>query len=157
MQRKMRATVILFSSALAAFLAGCGGSPTYTIAEGNLAGKIDGKDYTFVSGYTDDFLSKSDKYFTTLYSEKVDSCTAFPAGDLKVLLQVPKEVGDYELSLSHNVTLANGSNNYIALTGLLSVTKVSDTSIEAGVHAIFEDKPDDEVNGHFTATVCPPN
>ncbi len=71
-----------------------------------------------------------------------------------VLLDVPKTVGDYDFGLTQNATLAHGSDNKVAVTGLLTVEKITDTTVEAGLYAIVDDDPDNEVSGHFTATIC---
>ena len=147
--------MILFCGGLAAAALGCGDSgPSYEIASGTLSGKINGTSWKFVSGQTDSFLSDDKGFFTTLYGEKVDSCgIATGAMDI-VLLDVPKTVGDYDFGLTQNATLAHGSDNKVAVTGLLTVEKITDTTVEAGLYAIVDDDPDNEVSGHFTDTIC---
>lgn len=154
---KMRAAWIGVFGALALFTAGCDGGPSYEIADGALSGKINSTDWTFVSGETNDFLSDEKGFFTTLYAEKIEACGfGAPTKDI-VLLDVPKVVGDYDLGLTHNVTMAHDSDNKVAITGLLTVEEITDTEVKAGVYAIFNDDPDYEISGHFTATVCPPS
>ncbi len=152
-----RAAMILFCGGLAAASMGCGdggGGSSYEIASGTLSGKINGTSWKFVSGQTDSFLSDEKGFFTTLYAEKLDAC-GFGSSALDIiLLDVPTAVGDYDLGLQQNVTLAHNSDNKVATTGLLTVEKITDTTVEAGVYAIFDDDPDYEVSGHFTATIC---
>jgi hypothetical protein len=157
MHTKMRLPAMISSFAFAALLAGCGsGDPTYTIADGNLSGKVFGQAWSFTSGFTDSFLSKDDSYSAALYPDKVDKCDSQPMSKQVLLIpNIPKVAGDVPLSLSHSVTFSQGSDNKIALDGLLSVTKVTDTTVEAGLYAIFNKDPDNEVSGHFTLTVCP--
>jgi hypothetical protein len=152
----MRKSVFLVGLTLAALAAGCGdggGGSDYEIAKGDLSGKIAGEAWTYKSASTDAFLSDEDGYFTTFESEMVEAC-GFGGGDLTVLTKLPKEVGEYELGLSPNVTLAKGSDNKVATTGLLTIDSIDATTIKGGMYAIFNDDPNFEISGHFTVTIC---
>lgn len=156
MAMMMRLAMMLLCGGLAAATVGCGdGAPSYEIDAGTLSGTIDGKAWKFVSGETDSFLSDKSGFFTKLYAEKVDACGFSSNPEYLILLNVPTKVGDYELGFTQNVTLAHNSDNKVATSGILSVTKVTDTTVEAGVYAIYGDDPDNEVSGHFSATICP--
>ena len=116
-----RAAMILFCGGLAAASMGCGdgggGGSSYEIASGNLSGTINGTSWKFVSGQTDSFLSDDKGFFTTLYAEKLDAC-GFASSTLDIiLLNVPTAVGDYDLGLQQNVTLAHDSDNKVVPFG----------------------------------------
>lgn len=151
----MRRLIMLFcASAVAACAAGCGGD-SYEIAEGDLSGKVGGDAWTFASGWTDDFLSDEKGFFTLLYDVDAEACGFGPDADHTILLDVPRTPGEYELGLTQNVTLATGTDNKVATTGRLVVESVTDTEVEVGLYAIFGDDENNEVSGHFTATICP--
>jgi hypothetical protein len=150
----MRSLIMALCAAAAACTAGCGGG--YEIADGPLSGKIAGADWTFVTGWTDDFLSDEEGFFTSLYDIETEACGVSPDTDWLLLLDVPTEPGEYELSFSQNVTFAWGdNNNNIATIGRMVVERVTDEEVDVGLYAIFGSDPDFEVSGHFTASVCP--
>jgi hypothetical protein len=145
----------LFAAAVAASAVGCGGD-SYEIAEGPLSGKIDGQSWTFVSGWTDDFLSDEKDLFTALYDIEAEACSfGIPDVDRGILLNVPREPGEYELGLTRNVTLYVGSDNNIATLGRMVVESVTETEVKVGLYAIFGDDENFEVSGEFTAAICP--
>ena len=140
-------------AALTAGAVGCGGG--YEIADGDLSGTVHGQDWKFVTGWTDDFLSDDKDFFTSLYDVEAEACGFTADTERGLLLNVPRTEGEYELSFSQNVTFYMNSDNKIATTGKMVVESISDTEIEVGLYAMFDD--DNEVSGHFTATVCPPS
>ncbi len=151
--------VFLFAAAAAVGALGCGSDePTYDIASGALAGKHNGKAWKFVAGQTNSFLSDEDGFFTELYDVEFETCGfGQPTADRKLLLNVPTAEGEYELGLKTNVTFAFGEGeNNVATEGLLVVEKVTADSVDVGVYAIFNQDPNFEVSGQFTATICPP-
>lgn len=154
----MRSSIFALCAAVAVCSVGCGGGgDSYEIAEGNLSGKIGGQSWEYASGWTDDFLSDEEDLFTVLYDVEAEACGfGGPSTDRSILLDIPRTPGEYELSFNQNVTLAVGSDNNVATTGLLVVESVTDTEVKVGLYAIFGGDEDFEVNGHFTATICPP-
>lgn len=156
----MRSLMIALCAAAAACALGCdgGGGGGYDIADGPLSGKFAGSDWTFVNGWTDDFLSDEEGFFTSLYDVEAEACGFSPDADRQILLQVPREPGEYELSFGQNVTFSFGDNeNNVATIGRMVVEEVTDTEVSVGLYAIFGSDKDFEVSGHFTATVCPPS
>jgi hypothetical protein len=157
-------------AALAFGLGACGGGGDGGAGVGNLgapisnqtlSGKIDGQPWTFVAGETDSSLSQgSDKLFATLFDQPITTaCTGFdpPDSDHRLILNIPKAVGTYALSLSLNQTFsysdASGtSQNDIATSGVLQVTNLTDTTLQGGVRMQFGSN--DSVEGMFQITVC---
>lgn len=144
----------VLSAASLVCLSGCGGEE-FEIAEGPLSGKIGGQEWTFVSGWTDDFLSDQDGFFTVLYDTEAEACGFPPDVNRSVLLDVPTAPGEYKLSFSQNVTLNIDNDNNVATIGRMVVESVTDTEVDVGLYAIFGDDENFEVSGHFTATICP--
>ncbi len=141
---------------LALTLAACGSSsPSETIDPGNLTGMISGQAWSFVAGSTDSFLSEGqDDFFAVMYPTQYTACGSEPTGP-HLIVAVPKVAGTYEMSLSRNMTFVDASdNNKIATQGKVEVDNVSATSLTGGLVGTFDDQ--DEVSGHFTLTVCPP-
>ena len=139
---------------LALTLAACTSSST-SIASGTLAGKVEGQSWTFVAGSTDAFLSQNQSdFFAVMYPTTYTACGAEPTGP-HLIVSVPKVAGDYDLDLSRNLTFTDGaSDNKIATDGRIVVDTVTDTMVSGGLHGTFDDQ--NEVNGHFTLTVCAP-
>ena len=68
-------------------------------------------------------------------------------------MSIPKNVGDYSMNLSRNMTFVDGSDNKIATDGRIVVDTVSATRVTGGLHGTYDF--DNEVNGQFDLTVCP--
>ena len=158
----MRSLMMGLSAAvIAACAIGCGdgggGGGGFEIAEGPLSGKFDGQDWKFASGWTDDFLSDEEDFFTTLHDVESEACGFGGGSERTILLDVPREPGEYDLGLQQNVTFAVNNENNVATTGRLVVEKVTDTEVDVGLYAVFGDDGNFEVSGHFTATICPPS
>jgi hypothetical protein len=151
----MRRLMMALCAAAAACAAGCGGG--YTIDDGPLSGTFAGQDWTFVNGWSDDFLSDDESLFVSLYDVESMEC-GFPTNvDREILLDVPRKTGEYKLSFGQNVTFAYGdSQNNVATTGLMQVEEVTDTEVSVGLYVIFGGDSDFELSGHFTATICAP-
>ncbi len=144
--------LVLLSLALAA-CTDSGGSTD--IATTPLAGKVAGQSWTFGGGVTDGFLSKGENnFFADLYSMAYSKCdhSGEPTGP-HVILSIPRQVGDYTLSLGLNMTFVNGSDNKIGTSGKISVDSVDATHVTGGIHAKYDG--DNEVNGTFDVTICP--
>ena len=156
---------VLFATAVVG-LAACGGDDggaPGTIATQPLAGMIDGQPWSFVAGKTDAFLSETgDKFFATLFDKPFASspCDEFEPQDAthSLILNIPKAVGRYALSLSLNQTFSypkgNSTQNDIATSGTLEVTELTATSLSGGVKMAYGSR--DSVEGQFMITVCPP-
>jgi len=138
-------------------LAGCTGSDDGggDIVDATLSGKIGGQAWTFQTGATDAFLSGGDgDFFAALYAAPYAPCgTSAPSGP-HLLVSVPKQPGDYDLSLMRNITfVVDGSNNLISLQGQVVVESVTATTVTGGLRTKRDDGND--VNGHFQLTICP--
>ena len=151
---------VLFATAVAG-LAACGGDGAPgTVATQPLAGVIDGQPWTFVAGQTDGFLSETgDEFFATLFDKPFSSpCDQFQPQDAThwLILNIPKAVGRYALSLSLNQTFSypkgNSTQNDIATSGTIEVTELTATSLSGGVKMAYGSK--DSVEGQFMITIC---
>jgi len=146
-------------------LAACGGGSSGgaggPIADHVLSGQVGGKSWSFVAGETDAFLS-TDHYFTDLYDMPVDArCAgASPTGSTRqMILNIPKVVGEYPLSLALNATFSydDGTGTYqnkIATQGLLEVKVLSSTELQGAARVHFDDG--NSVEGTFVVEICPP-
>ncbi len=131
---------------------------TYTIEDQPLSGKINGVDWTFESGITDDFLSDEEEFFVALFGEVVDDACNFGFSDgSEILVGVPTEVGEYNVSLSQSGTFVYDDGdtpmNLVATDGLIRVDEITDTELTGGL--ALEVDEDNTVNGTFTVTICP--
>lgn len=143
------------SLVVALSLAACGGD-SLEVSDQPLAGTIGGMPWTFVAGETDGFLSEGeDDFFTSLYAEAITSPCGFgsPSGN-SLIVSIPKAPGDYDFSTSRNGTFVVGSDNLVTFEGRVIVHHVTATEVAGGLHMVFDG--DNEVDGQFTATICPP-
>jgi hypothetical protein len=137
-------------------LVGCAaddGSPE--LADTMLAGKVGGQTWTFAAGHTSAFLSEGEPdFFATLYPMTFTTCGfSEPAGN-HLIASIPKQPGEYPMSLSRNMTFVVGdSNNLIATTGKIVVDEVTATTIKGGLVATYDGQ--NEVNGRFEIAICP--
>ena len=124
------------------------------ISSGNLMGSVEGQPWAFQTGHTDFYLSKNgDTFFAELYAGAYTPCTGSPPTGAHLIVSVPKATGDYPMNLSRNMTFVTASSdNLIATTGRIVVDAVTATSVEGGLHGIYDGH--NEVDGHFTLTVC---
>ncbi len=143
---------------LAAVLAvGCSTGPLQ-VSSTPLSGVVGGVAWTFASAETNDFLSSSDQFFVEVYAESVAPCTG--AGNQvhgnRLIMNVPRSTGDYLLGSGLNETFFVESTgfNYIATEGRVVVNKVTDTTVSAGAHFLFDGN--NSVDGQFQAQICPP-
>jgi hypothetical protein len=136
--------------------AACGTS--YEVADQPLAGTIDGEPWTFVAGATDAFLSEGeDEFFAGLYDEAFEPCQySEPDRPTFLIASIPKQPGEYEFSLSLNMTFVvdrdDGPDNLVATDGVIVVDEVTATTVRGGLHGVFDD--DNEVNGTFEVAIC---
>ena len=131
----------------------------YEVTDQPLTGKVGSNPWTFVEGYTDDFLSDEDSFRAELYPADVDECGFFRPGAMDhLLVRIPTATGEYELSLQQNMTYVvydeEGPRNLVATEGVLVVESIDATTIMAGLHSRFDG--DNEVDGNFEITICPP-
>lgn len=154
--RERRTLAWGLAAALAAI--GCGGSngSSYEIAAAPLSGKIGGQPWAVGTAETDAVLSDSSTFFSTFSGETVTGCSVSSGSSgSEVIMNIPTTPGDYDISLSLNVTLydANTAKGRVATRGKLVVDAVS-PSIVGGLHAIYGGDGNNEVNGRFDITVC---
>ncbi len=119
-----------------------------------LAGEVGGQTWTFAAGQTDAFLSEGeDDFFATLYPMSFTTCGFSEPGGNHLIVAIPKEPGEYEMSLSRNMTFVVGdSQNLIATQGRIVVDEVTDTTVKGGLVATYDDG--NQVNGRFELTIC---
>jgi hypothetical protein len=147
MTRSTAAALLMLS------LAACG--TDYDIPATPLAGKVGGQPWTFVAGETNFFLSEGeDDFFAELYPMAYEACGfGAPQGD-HLIVAVPKAPGDYEFSLSLNMTFVVGdAENLVTFDGRVVVDEVTATTVRGGLHGVYDD--DNEVSGRFELSVCP--
>ena len=136
------------------FLAACGtNGSSMTIDDGPLTGLVYGQPWTFQAGGTDAFLSEGDdNFFATFYASAFTCGSSEPSGP-SLIVAVPKVAGSYPMSLMRNMTFVMGSDNKVAIDGLVNVDSVTATTVTGGLVGTFDDQ--NTVSGHFTLTVCP--
>ncbi len=139
-------------------LSACGDdTDSIDVADTPLSGKVAGEAWTFASAQTNAFLSDEEGYWVDLYSAPVASCgDSTPAGP-KLIILLPSNVGEYDFSPAQTMTFVvphdgEGPMNNVASKGRLIVESITDTTITAAVHGIFDD--DNEVDGRFTVEIC---
>lgn len=122
-----------------------------------LAGKIGGQPWTFAAAETNAFLSTDDRFWVDVAAVAFTPCTdSVPFETNRLILNVPKAPGTYNLSLDLNQTFvvyADPIQNDIAISGKLVVESVTSTTIKGA--AKFSFKTTDSVDGTFEATICP--
>tara|TARA_R110002096_G_scaffold401386_6_gene598319 strand:+ start:59894 stop:60349 length:456 start_codon:yes stop_codon:yes gene_type:complete len=148
---------ILLSATILSFTAfGCGDS--FEITDQPLQGQVGGASWSFVTGDTNAFLSDEDGYFATLFAADYETCGFSQAAGNSVILSIPTETGDYDLSLRRNMTFVvddddDGPQNLVATDGRIVVDEITATTITGGIHARFDG--DNEIDGMFSVSVCP--
>jgi hypothetical protein len=140
---------------------GCSIGPI-EVSSAPMAGVIGGVAWSFGTAETNAFLSMaastSDQFFATAYQEALAPCTG--AGDQvlsnRLLMKIPKETGDYLLGDGLNETfyVQSTANNYVATQGRIIITQVTDTMLSGRAHFLYDGN--NEVDGQFQATICPP-
>jgi hypothetical protein len=152
----MKTLTTLFALSLAG-LVGCASDDAGSkdIDETMLAGKVGGQSWTFVAGHTSAFLSEGEPdFFASLYPATFTTCGFSEPGGDHLIVAIPKTPGDYEMSLSRNMTFVVGGNsNLIATKGRIVVDEVTATTVKGGLVATYDGS--NEVNGRFEVTICP--
>jgi len=147
------------------FLPACGGGATGPgggsgpIADHVLSGQVNGMPWSFVAGETDAFLS-TDHFFTNLYDMPFASrCAGRQPADTTrgVILQIPKLVGEYPLSLNLNATFFfdDGTGTYknkVALQGRIDVKVLSSNELQGAARVYYDAA--NNVEGQFTVDIC---
>jgi hypothetical protein len=139
-------------------LAGCTGDDGGgDVVDAPLSGKIGGQSWTFQVGATDAFLSEGDgDFFAALYASPYTACVDREPTGPHILAAIPKQPGDYNLSLMRNITFViDGSTNLVSLEGQIVVEEVTATMVTGGLRTRRDDGND--VNGRFQLTICPPD
>lgn len=139
-----------------AALAGCASDGREDLVTTPLAGEVGGQAWTFVAGHTSAFLSEGeDDFFATLYAEQFTPCGFSEPTGPHLIVAIPKTPGDYDLSLSRNMTFVVDSDNKISVDGRIVVDTVTADKVTGGLVSSYDG--DNEVNGTFEVTVCPPD
>jgi hypothetical protein len=145
---------------LALTLASCSGddgSASIAIAEGSLSGKVGGQSWTVASAESNAFLSNADELWVDLYAQPTTTACGSdsPRGN-SLILKVPRQPGDYQLSFQRNGTFVietpSGTDNLVGTEGRLRVDEVTATTVRAGVAIEFD--ADNSVSGEFEAVIC---
>ena len=138
-------------------LVGCAtdDSSSAPINDTAMTGTVGGQTWTFAAGHTSAFLSEGEPdFFATLYPMTFTTCGfSEPAGN-HLIVAIPKTPGEYEMSLSRNMTFVVGdSNNLIATDGRIVVDEVTATTVKGGLVSTYDGQ--NKVNGRFEVTICP--
>ncbi len=125
------------------------------LSDTTMTGMVGGQTWTFAAGHTSAFLSEGEPdFFATLYPMTFTTCGFSEPGGNHLIVSIPKEPGEYEMSLSRNMTFVVGdSNNLIATKGKIVVDEVTATTIKGGLVATYDGQ--NEVNGRFEVAICP--
>jgi hypothetical protein len=135
-------------------LSACSASGSETIDPTPLAGIVDGQSWTFQAGATDAFLSEGeDDFFAVLHASSFTPCGFSEPDGPHLIVSIPKTPGEYEMSLSLNMTFVVDNDNLVAFDGRIVVDEVTETSVSGGLVASYDG--DNEVNGRFNVTICP--
>jgi hypothetical protein len=128
------------------------GGGDQTIDPTPLAGTVEGTPWTFKTGATNAFLSDANGFFADFYSVAYTCNASEPSGPA-LIVSIPKAPGDYPMSLQRNMTFTNGSDNKIAVDGLIHIDTVTATTVTGGLVGTYDDQ--NTVSGQFTLTICP--
>jgi hypothetical protein len=142
---------------------GCGGQTSSAgngidIASGPLAGKIGGVAWTIGTAESNAFLSDgSDRFFVDAYTETFTPCTGAGSSlnSNRLVLNIPKTAGDYQLGLGLTETFYVPSTNfnYATTRGRIVVDAVAATMVTGGAH--FQADANNFVDGQFQIALCP--
>ena len=139
---------------VAAATLGCGDS--FEVSDQPLQGRVGGESWSFVKGDTNAFLSDDEGFFATLFAIDYEACGFSQAAGNSLILSIPTEAGDYNLSLQRNMTFVVDDDdsplNLVATEGRIVVDEVTATTITGGIHARFDG--DNEIDGTFIISIC---
>jgi hypothetical protein len=136
-------------------LVGCAADDAKEISAEQMTGSVGGQTWAFKAGHTSFFLSDGEPdFFASLYPMTFTACGFSEPGGNHLIVAIPKAPGDYEMSLSRNMTFVVGGNqNLIATNGRIVVDEVTATTVKGGLVATYDGS--NEVNGRFEITICP--
>jgi hypothetical protein len=154
----MKTLTSLFAVSMMALVTTAGGcgtdDGTAPLNETTMTGKVGGQPWTFAAGHTSAFLSEGEPdFFATLHPMAFTACGFSEPSGNHLIVALPKAPGEYEMSLSRNMTfVVGGSNNLIATQGKIYVDEVTATTVKGGLVATYDGQ--NEVNGKFEVTIC---
>jgi hypothetical protein len=154
----MKTLTSLFAVSMMALVTTAGGcgtdDGTAPLNETTMTGKVGGQPWTFAAGHTSAFLSEGEPdFFATLHPMAFTACGFSEPSGNHLIVALPKAPGEYEMSLSRNMTFVVGSDNKIAIDGHIAVTEVTATKLKGGIAAKFDSQ--NEINGTFEISICP--
>jgi hypothetical protein len=143
---------------------GCGGgddgnktSSNVTISSQPLTGKIGGQAWSLGTAESDSFLSTSDQYWVDMYAETIAPCGsgAWATSSNRLIANLPKTAGSYNMSLALNATfcISSSNDNLVATTGRIQIDSVTPSTITGGLNITYD--ADNSLDGQFEATICP--
>jgi hypothetical protein len=151
----MKTLLSLFAVATMALVGCASDDGVGELSDTTMTGMVGGQTWTFAAGHTSAFLSEGEPdFFATLYPMAFTTCGFSEPGGNHLIVSIPKMPGEYEMSLSRNMTFVVGdSNNLIATKGKIVVDEVTATTIKGGLVAEYDGQ--NEVNGRFEVAICP--
>lgn len=133
-------------------LAAC--ANTLDISQQPLAGTVGGDPWTFADGVFGGSPDGEDDFIAYLYPMPIDLCGfVLPRGD-QLQVSVPKTPGEYEFSTVRRAMFVTGGDYLVASEGRIIVHSLTATEVAAGLHVVYDGE--NEVDGQFTVTRCPP-
>jgi hypothetical protein len=135
---------------------GCSSPPEATLVDpGLLAGQFNGRPWNAAIGTSARFTPDSNEIHSTLSEVSMEAC--HPEGTEQLVLDIPFKPGIYRLDLAHTVHFVTpaSKDDLAATEGELIVHEVTETTIKAGLYAIYNANPKYEVSGQFTIHRCP--
>ncbi len=164
MSRRVLGLALLGMSMLAGCDTGDFGSllPGSQVSSEPLSGTIDGTAWSYVAGATDPAAAPADPTRATLlFGQPYAGCGAEAPVVSHLEVEVPTQVGDYPFSSSVNGTFVVESaaggpeERHVTFVGRIIVDSVTPSAVTARLHMLAGSTGADEVNGSFTATICP--
>lgn len=137
-------------------------APAYNFTDQNLAGMIEGVDWSYGDGYADITGEEETAklHVTLVLPSEGEGCDILAEGD-RVMFSFPKYEGLHILKVDYNdigssrtVTLFDSEEtmNVVATQGAVEITSISDTEVKGRIDAHAYD--DNFVNGNFTVPLC---
>lgn len=125
-----------------------------SIRESVLAGEINGRGWSFISGRAKPSSFNEDAYSFAFWDEDVlDPCDQFSMGSEAQLLGFfPLSKGAHSLGNTHNINFNYGSQNNIATDGRIVITEIIGDKVYGKLIATFDET--NYVNGTFELTLC---
>ena len=121
------------------------------IADHTPSGIIGGAEWTMTIA---EVIDTGDKFDVTLYGEPIETCVFAVPTKPSVSFTVPNHVREYFMTTNQTGRFAEPPIFFtLAVTGLIDVRSISDTSVTIGV--VIEAGNDNSVNGTFDTLICP--